>query len=159
MAQDAPAKNDTASEKAETAPAKSSSSTASARDTSTTGGTTISSAVVQKVASVSASEISGLHALGGNVSRTVGAIRERIPGAGTTSSAGVSVEVGERQAAIDLDVVVEYGAQIVDVARAVRRNVIANVEKITGLEVVEVNIAVNDVHLPEDDGEQVSRVD
>lgn len=41
--------------------------------------------------------------------------------------------------------------QISDVARDVRENVIAAVERISGLEVVEVNIAVNDVHLPEDD--------
>lgn len=152
MAQDSPAK-------ADTSPAKQPSSTASAQDSSTSGGTTISSAVVQKVASISAREVSGVYDLGGNVSRAVGAIRERIPGAGTTTSAGVAVEVGERQAAIDLDVVVDYGARIVDVARAVRRNVITNVEKITGLEVVEVNVAVNDVHLPEDDEEQISRVE
>lgn len=147
------------STKTDTAPAKQPSSAAATQDSNTSGGTTISSAVVQKVASISASEISGVHALGGNVSRAVGAIRERIPGAGTTTSSGVSVEVGERQAAIDLDIVVDYGARIVDVARAVRRNVIGNVEKITGLDVVEVNVAVNDVHLPEDDQEQVSRVE
>ena len=65
----------------------------------------------------------------------------------------MQVEVGEKQAAIDLDIVVEYGASIVDLARAVRRNVITAVERMTGLEVIEVNIAVNDIHLPEaDDG-------
>ncbi|MCI3935497.1 Asp23/Gls24 family envelope stress response protein, partial [Streptomyces sp. AN091965] len=47
--------------------------------------------------------------------------------------------------------VVEYGVPITDVAHDVRENVIAAVERITGLEVVEVNVAVNDVHLPEDD--------
>jgi uncharacterized alkaline shock family protein YloU len=70
------------------------------------------------------------------------------------------VEVGEKQTAIDLDVVVEYGARIADVARAVRRNVITAVEQITGLEVIEVNIAVNDIHLPgEDEPELPSRVE
>jgi uncharacterized alkaline shock family protein YloU len=64
----------------------------------------------------------------------------------------VQVEVGEKQAAIDLDIVVEYGASIVELARAVRRNVITAVERMTGLEVIEVNIAVNDIHLPEVDG-------
>jgi len=39
----------------------------------------------------------------------------------------------------------------VDLARAVRRNVITAVERMTGLEVIEVNIAVNDIHLPEED--------
>jgi len=96
--------------------------------------------------------------MGGGVSRAFGAIRERIPGGGTgvTNISGVQVEVGEKQAAIDLDLVVEYGASIVDLARAVRRNVITAVEAMTGLEVIEVNIAVNDIHLPElDDGTEV----
>ncbi|WP_407649602.1 Asp23/Gls24 family envelope stress response protein [Goodfellowiella coeruleoviolacea] len=123
-------------------------------DETTQGRTTISSAVVQKVAAIAAREISGVHELGGaGMARAFGAIRERIPGAGTSSTAGVSVEVGEKQAAVDLDLVVEYGVGIVELARAVRRNVITAVERITGLEVIEVNIAVNDIHLPEDDGQ------
>jgi uncharacterized alkaline shock family protein YloU len=61
------------------------------------------------------------------------------------------VEVGERQAAIDLEVMVEYGVPIAELARAVRRNVIAAIEQMTGLEVVEVNINVNDVYIPGDD--------
>ncbi|MBB5958358.1 putative alkaline shock family protein YloU [Saccharothrix tamanrassetensis] len=123
-------------------------------DDTAQGKTTIASSVVQKVAGIAAREISGVHALGGGVSRAFGALRERIPGAGTSTTSGVSVEVGEKQAAIDLDIVVEYGAGIVDLARAVRRNVITAVERITGLEVIEVNIAVNDIHLPEDDEDQ-----
>ncbi|MEU4445792.1 Asp23/Gls24 family envelope stress response protein [Actinosynnema sp. NPDC050801] len=124
----------------------------SAEDTEP-GRTTIASTVVQKVAGVAAREISGVHAVGGGVSRAFGALRERIPGAGTSNTAGVAVEVGEKQAAVDLDIVVEYGASIADLARAVRRNVIGQVERMTGLEVIEVNIAVNDIHLPEDDEE------
>jgi uncharacterized alkaline shock family protein YloU len=120
-------------------------------DDTTQGKTTIAASVVQKIASIAAREISGVYAMGGGVSRAFGAIRERIPGGGTGAAniAGVQVEVGEKQAAVDLDLVVEYGASIVDLARAVRRNVIAAVERMTGLEVIEVNIAVNDIHLPE----------
>src|SRR3954452_24098194 len=127
-------------------------------DDTAQGKTTISAAVVQKIAGIAAREISGVYAMGGGVSRAFGAIRERIPGGGTgvTNIAGVQVEVDEKQAAIDLDIVVEYGASIVDLARAVRRNVITAVEAMTGLEVIEVNIAVNDIHLPElDDGTEV----
>jgi len=125
------------------------------------GKTTISSVVVQKVAGLATREVTGIHALGGGVSRAFGAIRERIPGSGTVTTSGVSVEVGEKQAAIDLEVVVEYGARIVDVARAVRRNVIGQVEQITGLEVIEVNISVNDIHLPDENGgeTETSRVE
>jgi uncharacterized alkaline shock family protein YloU len=117
------------------------------------GKTTIAASVVQKIAGIAAREISGVHSMGGGLSRTFGALRERIPGGGTGASniAGVQVEVGEKQAAIDLDIVVEYGASIVELARAVRRNVITAVERMTGLEVIEVNIAVNDIHLPDED--------
>jgi uncharacterized alkaline shock family protein YloU len=54
---------------------------------------------------------------------------------------------------VDLDVVVEYGVSIVDVAGDVRTNVISAVERMTGLEVVEVNVAVDDVHLPDEEEE------
>ncbi|MBB2498105.1 Asp23/Gls24 family envelope stress response protein [Amycolatopsis echigonensis] len=132
----------------------------SVEQTDTAGRTTISSLVVQKIAALSTREVAGVHALGGGVSRAIGAIRDRIPGSGATSTAGVAVEVGEKQAAIDLDVVVEYGARIAEVARDVRRNVITSVEQITGLEVIEVNIAVNDIHLPgEEDEPESSRVE
>lgn len=122
-------------------------------DDTTQGKTTIAASVVQKIAGIAAREISGVHSMGGGVSRAFGAIRERIPGGGTGASniAGVQVEVGEKQAAVDLDLVVEYGASIVELARAVRRNVITAVERMTGLEVIEVNIAVNDIHLPDED--------
>ena len=63
----------------------------------------------------------------------------------------MAVEVGERQAAVDVDVVVEYGASIIDVATAVRRNIITTVERTTGLEVTEVNVFVDDIYL---EGEQ-----
>ncbi len=67
---------------------------------------------------------------------------------------GVKAEVGEVQTALDLEIVVDYGVSISDVAGAVRENVIAAVERMTGLEVVEVNIAVGDVHLPEEEEEE-----
>jgi uncharacterized alkaline shock family protein YloU len=118
------------------------------------GNTTIADSVVQKVAGVSAREVSGVYALGGGAARTLGAIRERIPGSSQSAGQGVAVEVGERQAAIDLDLVTEYGISIVELSRAVRRNVISAVEGMTGLEVTEVNVAVNDVHLPNEDEEQ-----
>ncbi|MGJ7906849.1 Asp23/Gls24 family envelope stress response protein [Actinopolyspora sp. H202] len=118
------------------------------------GRTSIAATVVQKIASIAAREISGVHAMGGGVSRAFGALRERIPGgSGTSTFSGVRVEVGEKQTAVDLDVVVEYGLSIVELTRSVRRNVIESVERMTGLEVIEVNIDVNDVHLPSEEGE------
>ncbi len=120
------------------------------------GRTHIAETVVSKIAGIAAREVPGVYALGGGAARAFGAIRERIPGASSNVSQGVAVEVGERQAAIDLDIVVDYGVAITDLARAIRRNVIGALERMTGLEVVEVNVSVNDVHLPSDDdgGEQ-----
>ncbi|MEU7788775.1 Asp23/Gls24 family envelope stress response protein [Amycolatopsis sp. NPDC049159] len=117
----------------------------------TQGSTSISDVVVQKIAGLATREVSGVHALGGGAARAFSAIRERIPGATASAGQGVSVEVGEKQAAVDLQIVVEYGVSIADLSRSVRRNVITAVERMTGLEVVEVNIHVGDLHLPSDD--------
>ncbi|WP_329060536.1 Asp23/Gls24 family envelope stress response protein [Streptomyces sp. NBC_01429] len=117
----------------------------------TRGRTSIADVVVVKISGMAAREIPGVYDMGGGLSRTLGAVRDRVPGGRPNVGRGVKVEVGERQTAIDLDLVVEYGVAITDVARDVRENVIAAVERITGLEVVEVNVTVNDVHLPEDD--------
>ncbi|SDD13038.1 Asp23/Gls24 family envelope stress response protein [Nocardioides lianchengensis] len=116
------------------------------------GRTAIADTVVSKIAGLAAREISGVHDLGGGTARAVGAIRERIPGSRTNHSQGVAVEVGERQTAVDLDVVAEYGVAIADLAAAIRRNVISSVERMTGLEVTEVNITVHDVFV--DDGSE-----
>ncbi|WP_306364446.1 Asp23/Gls24 family envelope stress response protein [Nocardia sp. CC227C] len=118
------------------------------------GTTTIGDIVVQKIAGLAAREVRGVHALGGGAARAFGAIRDRIPGASASVGQGVSVEVGEKQAAVDLELVVEYGVSIAELARAVRRNVITAIEQMTGLEVVEVNINVNDVYIPGDDDDE-----
>jgi uncharacterized alkaline shock family protein YloU len=119
----------------------------------TRGKTSIADVVVVKVAGTAAREIPGVYDMGGGLSRTIGAVRDRVPGGRPNVGRGVKVEVGERQTAIDVDLVVEYGVSISDVASDVRENVIDAVERITGLEVVEVNITVNDVHLPEDNSD------
>lgn len=115
------------------------------------GNTTIADTVVQKIAGIATREVPGVYAMGNSGRRALSSISERIPGSQTNVSGGVSVEKGERQTAIDLTIVVEHGASIVDVSKMIRRNVIDSVEEATGLEVIEVNINVTDVHLPEDD--------
>ncbi len=115
------------------------------------GDTTIAEQVVQKLAGIAAREVPGVYALGNAARRAFDTLTERIPGSQTNVSGGVRVEKGERQAAIDVSVVIEYGASIVDVSYAIRQNVINAVEHGTGLEVLEVNISVTDVHLPDDD--------
>ncbi|MFF4908516.1 Asp23/Gls24 family envelope stress response protein [Streptomyces sp. NPDC085900] len=128
----------------------------------TRGRTTIADVVVEKIAGMAARDVPGVHALGSGFARSMGSMRERMPGAGSGKSAtrGVSVEVGELQAAIDLELVVDYGVSITDVAAAVREDVISAVERMAGREVVEVNITVSDVKLPdeEDEGEERQRI-
>ena len=108
--------------------------------------------VVQKIAGMACREVSGVHRMGTSTGRAFGALRERIPGStGPNVAQGVGVEVGETQAAIDLDIVVEYGVSIADLGKSIQRNVKQSVERMTGLEVVEVNVNVDDVYLPSDD--------
>ena len=104
-----------------------------------------------KIAGIAAREVQGVYDLGGGATRVVGALRERIPGASVNRSQGVSVEVGEKQAAVDIDIVADYGVSIPDLANGLRRNVIAAIERMTGLEVTEVNVTVHDVHLDDDE--------
>ncbi|MFE9499530.1 Asp23/Gls24 family envelope stress response protein [Streptomyces collinus] len=123
-------------------------------DPATRGRTTIADGVVEKIAGLAARDVVGVHAMGSGLSRTLGAVRDRVPGGSKSVSRGVKAEVGEVQTALDLEIVVDYGVSIGDVARAVRENVVAAVERMTGLEVVEVNIAVSDVKLPEEEEEE-----
>ncbi|MCX4646290.1 Asp23/Gls24 family envelope stress response protein [Streptomyces sp. NBC_01474] len=120
----------------------------------TRGRTTIADGVVEKIAGLAARDVMGVHAMGSGLSRTFGAVRDRVPGGTKSVSRGVKAEVGEVQTALDLEIVVEYGVSIADVARDVRENVVAAVERMTGLEVVEVNIAVSDVKLPDEEDEE-----
>jgi uncharacterized alkaline shock family protein YloU len=115
------------------------------------GRTSIADEVVAKIAGMAAREISGVHDFGTGAARTLGAIKGRL-GAEDGITRGISVEVGELQAAADVDLVVEYGVVIPDLASAVRRNVIDAVEHMCGLEVTEVNVAVEDVNLPRQEG-------
>jgi uncharacterized alkaline shock family protein YloU len=125
-------------------------------DPATRGRTTIADGVVAKIAGMAARDVVGVHAMGSGLARTFGAVRDRVPG-GSKSARGVKAEVGEVQTALDLEIIVEYGVSIADVSRTVRENVIAAVERMTGLEVVEVNINVGDVKLPDDDDEEEER--
>ena len=116
------------------------------------GTTRIADSVVAKIAGLAARDIPGVHSMGSGMSRRVGQLKSMLPGGdGSTAGQGVAVQVGEREAAIDLDLVTWYGASIVDIGDAVRRHVIGQVEGMTGLSVVEVNIQVDDIQVETDD--------
>jgi uncharacterized alkaline shock family protein YloU len=119
------------------------------------GTTTIQDGVVSKVAGIAAQEVEGVRMGSGGTSQAVGSIMSAVPGVGSGSeSRGVSVEVGEVEAAVDLNLIVEYGRSIHQIAEAVRRNVIRRVENLVGLRVTEVNIAVNDIFFPQQEEQQ-----
>ena len=124
------------------------------------GKTSIADSVVSKIAGVAAREVAGVHEMGRGAARAFGTLKEKLPvgGSGPNVTQGVSVEVGERQTAIDIDLVVEYGVSIPDVSQAVRDNVIQRIERMTGLEVTEVNISVDDVYLGDDTEPEPPRV-
>jgi uncharacterized alkaline shock family protein YloU len=119
------------------------------------GTTTIQDSVVSAIVSIAAEEVEGVATshggvkLPGDTSPTVGEFVDNLTG-GTSRTRGLSVDVGEQQAAADVTVNVDYGRSIPQLAQAVRERVIERVENLTGLEVTEVNIQVNDVTLPED---------
>ncbi|MEU0136987.1 Asp23/Gls24 family envelope stress response protein [Streptomyces sp. NPDC006296] len=116
------------------------------------GTTTIADTVVSTIAGIAIRDTDGVHSVGRGASKALGAVTSRVSG---SSGAGrsVKVEVGEKQTAIDVDIEVEYGVPIRELAGRVRTNVTDAVETMTGLEVVEININVFDVHVPGDDDE------
>jgi uncharacterized alkaline shock family protein YloU len=125
------------------------------------GDTTIAETVVAKIAGVATREIPGVFAMGNAARRAVSGIASRVTGgSGQASvSSGVSVEKGESQAAIDVSVVVEYGVSIVTVSEQIRENVIRAIEHGTGLEVVSVDVNITDVHLPDEDPDEMPAAD
>jgi uncharacterized alkaline shock family protein YloU len=113
------------------------------------GQISVAEGVVQKIAGRACREMPGVHSMGTGTGRAFGALRERIPGSsGPNVAQGVGVEVGTTEAAIDLDIVIDYGVSIAELGRSIQRNVKQSVELMTGLRVVEVNVAVDDVYLP-----------
>ena len=112
------------------------------------GVTRVEDSVVQKIAGLAVQEIEGIQ-MGGGTARAVGGLLDSVSGGGGETR-GVSVEAGEEETAVDLAMAVEYGRPIPRISEEVRRNVIRRVENLVGLRVVEVNITVNDVLVPEE---------
>ena len=110
------------------------------------GAIKIANEVVSIIAGLAATEIDGIAGMSGGI---VGGIAEML--GRKNFSKGVKVEVGEREAAVDLSIIVRYGSRIPDVALATQENVKKAIETMTGLSVVEVNVHVQGVHFPEDE--------
>lgn len=114
------------------------------------GKTHIANEVVAKIVALATKEIAGVHDMGTlGISDTLTGFAQRAAKTGQ-STQGVQVEVGEREVAIDLKVVVEYGVSIPQVASAIRRNLASRINTMTGLTVKEVNIDVSGLYFVEE---------
>jgi uncharacterized alkaline shock family protein YloU len=118
------------------------------------GSTSISDSVVSKIAGIASQEVDGIR-MGSGGSQAVSGILGSITGGSSSSQTqGVSVEVGQEEAAIDLTLTAEYGKSIPQLAEAVRRNVANRVESLVGLRVNEVNITVSNIFFPQQEAEE-----
>jgi len=118
-----------------------------------TGLIRIADEVVGIIAGLAATEVPGVAGMSAGL---VGGIVEML---GKKNLAkGVKVEVGEREAAVDLYIIVEYGVRIPDVALRVQENVKRAIESMTGLDVVEVNVHIQGVGFAPEEKEEDIRV-
>jgi uncharacterized alkaline shock family protein YloU len=117
------------------------------------GSVRIADEVVAIIAGLAATEVPGVAGMSGGLA---GGIAEMLGRKNLTR--GVKVEVGERQAAVDLFLIVDYGVKIPEVAWRVQENVKKAIESMTGLDVVEVNIHVQGVKISGEEKEEEARV-
>jgi uncharacterized alkaline shock family protein YloU len=114
------------------------------------GRTTIADEVVQKIAGIAAREVPGVYDLGGDVARVFSAVKEKLRLGEESAAQGVSVKLDGKTADIEITIVLEFGFQVFSVTEKVREKVISSVENLLGLDVTNVDIAVDDVHVDED---------
>jgi uncharacterized alkaline shock family protein YloU len=104
----------------------------------------VSNEIVARIAQIAAKEVEGVAEFSSNPIRWLNFLGLTPP------NQGVKVEVGTREVAVDIDIAVEYGSRIPDIVKNLRKNVSQRITEMTGLDVVELNIRVNDLHFTED---------
>jgi uncharacterized alkaline shock family protein YloU len=109
----------------------------------------IADEVVGIIAGLAATEVKGVAGMSGGIAGGISEMLGR-----KNLSKGVKVEVGEKEAAIDLYIIVEYGAKIPEVSWEIQEKVKNAVETMTGLNVVEVNIHVQGVNIEKESKEE-----
>ncbi|WP_419873822.1 Asp23/Gls24 family envelope stress response protein [Candidatus Pristimantibacillus sp. PTI5] len=107
--------------------------------------------VIEVIAGLATIEVDGVAGMSGGFAGGIVELLGR-----KNLSKGVKVEVGQREAAVDVSIIVEYGNRIPEIASEIQRNVKRSIEMMTGLHVVEVNVHIHDVHFktpdkPEED--------
>lgn len=97
--------------------------------------------VIEVIAGLATVEVDGVAGMSGGISSGIGELLGR-----KNLSKGVKVEVGQREAAVDVSIIVQYGRRIPEISAEIQRNVKRSIETMTGLSVVEVNVHIHDVH-------------
>ncbi|MDQ8735555.1 Asp23/Gls24 family envelope stress response protein [Paenibacillus sp. LHD-38] len=97
--------------------------------------------VIEVIAGLATIEVDGVAGMSGGFAGGIVELLGR-----KNLSKGVKVEVGQREAAVDVSIIVEYGNRIPEIASEIQRNVKRSIEMMTGLHVVEVNVHIHDVH-------------
>ncbi|NLL04522.1 MAG: Asp23/Gls24 family envelope stress response protein [Clostridiaceae bacterium] len=115
------------------------------------GNVKISEEVVAIIAGVAAMDVPGVAGMSGGIAGGIAEILGR-----KNLSKGVKVEVGEKEAAIDLYIIVEYGCRIPDVSWDIQEKVKNAVETMTGLDVIEINIHVQGVNIEKDTKREIA---
>ena len=110
-------------------------------------GIKISNEVVAVIAGMAISEVPGVASMSGGFA---GGITEVLSGKKNLSK-GVKVDADEKQVKIDVNIIVEYGSRIPDVAFEIQNRVKKSVENMTGLKVSEVNVHVQGVKTERDE--------
>ncbi|HEX7058209.1 MAG TPA: Asp23/Gls24 family envelope stress response protein [Bacilli bacterium] len=123
------------------------------------GNIQIAPEVIEIIAGLATMEIKGVAGMSGGIA---GGFAEWL--GRKNLGKGVKVEVGEKEVAVDVSIIVEFGTPIPTIAGEIQKNVKQAIAAMTGLEVVEVNVHVHDVHfkgvdkLPDEEGQTAQRV-
>ncbi|WP_035571599.1 Asp23/Gls24 family envelope stress response protein [Halonatronum saccharophilum] len=118
------------------------------------GAIRIAPEVASIIAGLAATEIEGVAGMSGGLVNGIAEILGK-----SNLSRGVKVEVGEKEVAVDLYVIMKYGAKIRDVSWEIQENVKKAIESMTGLDVVEVNVHVQGVRFREKEEEVEEEVE
>lgn len=123
------------------------------------GTTTIANEVVEKIAGIAAREVPGVYDLGGDTARVLSAVRERLHLGDESKAQGVAVKLAGKEADLSITLVLEYGFVVSSVTDKVREKAISAVERLLGLDVTNVDILVDDIHVENEGpvGDDVAR--
>ena len=102
--------------------------------------------MIKKIAALATTDVKGILGMSGNLFQ---GLQKTLTG-NENLTAGIQADIGEKQVAIDVSVYVEYGLSVPEIYRTAYQNVKANILQMTGLDVVEFNMHVDDVYTREE---------